>query len=385
MFKELHRSLPGAEWDVASPGRVNLLGEHVDYNDGIVLPVAIDKRVYLTAKKRNDNHVLLHALDFNEKVVFDLDDIEKRKDIKGNPLPEWALYPAGVAWALKNEGFHLNGFEAAYKSDFPIGAGLSSSAAVETAFGVLWQKLGGWETDRMHLAKICQYAENYFVGVNCGLMDQFSSLHGIARHALFFDTRSLTWKPLPLPNETGLVIADSNARRKLANSAYNERRETCEKAVEILNGLDLKIDSLRDLSPYQFKELSDSLPEKIRKRTEHVVMEIERVRKASVYLLEENPEEFGRLMVEGHESLRDLYEVSIEELDGLVEIALDLEGCYGSRLTGAGFGGCTVNLVQKEKSEVFSRKLAERYQKRFNNNADIYICQASRGTYIEAP
>ena len=241
MFEKVQHALPGAQWKVSSPGRVNLLGEHVDYNDGIVLPVAIDKRVYLTAKQRNDNQVFLRALDFNEMVVFSLDDVDKRLDIKENPIPEWALYPAGVAWALKNKGFSLSGFEAAYASDLPMGAGLSSSAAVETAFAVLWQKLGGWMTDRMDLAKICQLAENHFVGINCGLMDQFSSLHGVARHALFFDTRSLIWRPLPLPKETALVIADSNVRRKLADSAYNERRETCEQAVEILNKLDPKM------------------------------------------------------------------------------------------------------------------------------------------------
>ncbi|HUV15739.1 MAG TPA: galactokinase family protein [Pelolinea sp.] len=192
-FPQFIKLLPDAEWRVTSPGRVNLLGEHVDYNQGIVLPAAIDRHVQMAAKARDDRLVDLKATDLDGSVVFSLDHLEERTDIHGLPLPVLALYPAGVAWSLQSGGLDVRGFSAVYQSDLPIGAGLSSSAAVELAFAALWQALGGWALDRMRLAQACQSAENHYVGVNCGLMDQFTCAHGIARHALLFDVRSLNW------------------------------------------------------------------------------------------------------------------------------------------------------------------------------------------------
>jgi galactokinase len=379
----LINQLTGATILANAPGRVNLLGEHVDYNCGIVLPIAIDRRVYVAARPRADQRVNLHALDLKQKVSFNLKDCSARIDVDGKPLPAWALYPAGVAWILLNKGFNVIGVDAVYSSDVPIGAGLSSSAAVEVAFAVLWQALSGWKADRMTLAQICQMAENKYVGVNCGLMDQFASAHGVARHALFFDTRSLDWRPLPLPPGTAVVVADSGVRRELANSAYNERRASCEKAVELLKSRLPAIQSLRDVTPDQLHDHADLLSEEVYKRARHVVEEINRVNLASEYLLRDDAKGFGKLMFEGHQSLRDLYEVSCPELDALVEIASGLPGCFGSRLTGAGFGGCMVNLVEAEKTDGFIKKLKEEYFKKTKRKTEVTLCQASRGAYIE--
>jgi galactokinase len=375
--------IPGATTLVKAPGRVNLLGEHVDYNDGIVLPIAIDQRVHLAAKPRPDQYINLQALDLKEQVSFNLHELTGRIDVDGKPLPAWALYPAGVAWSLLNKGFNIQGIDAVYSSEIPIGAGLSSSAAVELAFAVLWQSLAGWEVDRMTLARICQMAENQYVGVNCGLMDQFASAHGVARHALYFDTRSLDWRPLPLPPGTAVVVADSGVRRELANSAYNDRRASCEKAVELLRSRLPSIQSLRDVTPDQLHASNDLLPEEIYKRARHVVEEIDRVNLASEFLMKDDAQEFGKLMFAGHQSLRNLYEVSCPELDALVEIAGGLPGCFGARLTGAGFGGCTVNLVSAEKADGFIQQLKAEYFQKMKRKTEVYLCQASRGAFAE--
>jgi galactokinase len=369
-------------WSVA-PGRVNLLGEHVDYNGGVVLPMAINKHVSVVARPNGSRRVSLNALDLDKTVCFDLDHLNERVDVSGQPLADWALYPAGVAWALQNRGLTITGIEAVYASDIPIGAGLGSSAAVELAFAVLWQGLGGWELDRMHLARMCQVAENHYVGVNCGLMDQFASAHGVARYALWFDTRSLEWQPIPLPPDTVVIVADSGLRRDLATSAYNERRAACDQAVQILKQKYPLVQSLRDISPEQLLESKALLPELIYKRAQHVVEEIARVNHACEYLMQDDAVSFGQMMSAAHLSLRDLYEVSCPELDALVEIANGLPGCYGARLTGAGFGGCTVNLVNTDKSDEFMEKLKLNYFQRTHRQADVYTCQASRGAYSE--
>jgi galactokinase len=362
-----------------APGRVNLLGEHVDYNDGPVLPAAINRAVNMAAAPQSGGNVTVHALDLQESVSFHLDDLERKVDLEGRTLPDWALYPAGVAWAMGQEGFQVTGMQAAYTSDVPIGAGLSSSAAVEVCFAFAWQTLAGWEVGRMKLAELCQKAENMYVGVSSGLMDQFASAHGVRGHALYFDTRSLEWFPLPLPGKTALVIADSGVRRTLATSAYNERREACEQAVAILQQKIPGLKSLRDISPPAFAAYSEFLPEVVRKRAEHVVKEIHRVETAVVALRRGETRSFGSLMFAGHASLKDLYEVSILELDALVRIARGLPGCLGARLTGAGFGGCTVNLVQEEHVEQFMIGLREAYQFQFKREAEVYLCKASDG------
>lgn len=376
-FRDHFQSQP--ELWAKSPGRVNLLGEHVDYNAGSVLPAAIDRQVDWLASINPERIVRLVAMDIQKSVRFHLDQLDQKNDLEGQPLPGWALYPAGVAWALQEAGFSVCGLNAIYSSNVPIGAGLSSSAAVEVGFGALWQTTGGWELDRLSLALLCQRAENEYAGVACGLMDQFACACGVKGNALYFDTRSLEWQAVPLPAETVVVIADSGVRRSLVTSAYNDRRATCEQAVELLRQYMPDILSLRDVKTTEFAAYSAYLPPLIRKRAEHVVKEIARVESAVTALRRNDPQAFGALMYAGHASLRDLYEVSTPELDSLVNLARRLPGCWGARLTGAGFGGCTVNLVESEHAEAFIADLQQGYEQATGRQAQVYLCQASQG------
>ena len=376
-FQQIYQCEPQVE--ARAPGRVNLLGEHVDYNQGVVLPAAIDRAVYVTAAPTSDGVVTLHALDLDERVSFQLSEVDKRHDVDGRALPGWALYPAGVAWALQEGGLSLSGMQAVYTSDVPIGAGLSSSAAVEVAFATTWRALGGWSIEKLALAQLCQRAENAYVGVSSGLMDQFASACGVEGHALCFDTRSLEWSPEALPPGTAIVIADSGIRRSLTNSAYNDRRAACEQAVELLRNYMPEIKSLRDISSVELAAYSMYLPDEICHRAEHVVKEIHRVDQAVIALHRGDAQMFGGYMFSSHKSLRNLYEVSLPELDALVEIARGLPGIYGARLTGAGFGGCTVNLIQAKDAQAFMQGLQEGYLKQTGREASVYLCKASNG------
>lgn len=358
-----------------APGRVNLLGEHVDYNGGMVLPAAIDRAVRLVGRPTQDNLVSLYAADLDKSVSFSLENLMEQRA----SLPSWAHYPAGVAWALQQAGYPVGGLQAVFQSNVPIGAGLSSSAAVEVAFASAWQLLHGWSADCMAIAKLCQQAENRYVGVNSGLMDQFASACGVKDHLLYFDTRSLEWNPVPLPAGTAVVIADSGVRRTLATSAYNERRAACNKAVELLSAYKPGIQTLRDVSSVEFAAYSEFLPEDVRQRAEHVVKEIWRVEQAVRALDKNDPKLFGGLMYAGHQSLKVLYEVSCPELDVLVDATRTIPGCYGARLTGAGFGGCTVNLVDDAQTETFIARLQAEYKEKTGRDAAIYLCHASDG------
>lgn len=376
-FEQIYGQSP--MFETRAPGRVNLLGEHVDYNQGVVLPVAIDRVVTLTAAPTSDVNVTLFALDLGAQVTFSLRDVGQKRDLRGDPLPGWALYPAGVAWALQHTGLTLSGLQAVYASDIPIGAGLSSSAAVEVAFATTWQALSGWDIDKLTLAQVCQHAENEYVGVSSGLMDQFASACGVEGQVLCFDTRSLDWTSLELPSGTAIVIADTGIRRSLASSAYNNRRAACEQAVELLRKYLPGIKSLRDISSVELAAYSTFLPPEIARRAEHVVKEIHRVEQAIIALRRGDVRMFGGFMFASHKSLRDLYEVSIPELDSLVEIARGLPGIYGARLTGAGFGGCTVNLINSNEAEAFMQGLLEGYRNRTRQEANVYLCRASAG------
>jgi galactokinase len=365
-----------------APGRVNLLGEHVDYNDGFVLPAAIDRATYIAFSPTDAPHSTLVAVDFDQQASFSAESISTKTQADSSPLPEWTLYPAGVLWSLMEERLPVPSINAVFASDVPRGSGLSSSASVEMAFAIVWQTLGGWTLPPMKRALLGQKAENKYVGVNCGIMDQFASACGVENKLLLLDCRSLEWKTVPLPENVSIVIADTTVRRKLTSGEYNKRRSACEEAVRLLQ-LDLpSIKSLRDVSVDDFNRLAEKLPAEIEKRARHVVEEIGRSNQAEALLEAGDILNFGKLMNECHVSLRDLYEVSCPELDVMVRIAQSLKGCYGARLTGAGFGGCTVNLVAVEHTEQFANALAKGFESETGLRPNIYITAASHGAEL---
>jgi galactokinase len=285
-------------------------------------------------------------------------------------------------WALGEEKLSTPAMNAVFSSNIPRGSGLSSSASVEMGFMIAWQHLGGWTLPSMKRALLGQKAENKYVGVNCGIMDQFASACGVENKLLLLDCRSLEWETASLPKDVAIVIADTTVRRKLTSGEYNKRRSACEEAVRLLQKDLPNIKSLRDVSADDFRRLSAKLPEIVKLRASHVVEEIERLRLALPFLKSGDTQNFGRLMNECHISLRDLYEVSCPELDVMVSVAQSLNGCYGARLTGAGFGGCTVNLVALEKAEQFAQALATGYESKTGLHPEIYITSASNGAEL---
>ena len=373
-FQELFGT--GAAVVVRAPGRVNLIGEHTDYNDGYVLPVAIDRSVLLAASPRPDRRVVVHALDFDQRAEFSLDDIAPDAE---HP---WSNYQRGVAWVLQGEGFTLPGLNAALTSDVPIGAGLSSSAAVEVATAYAWQVLGDLGLDRVRLALLCQRAENEFVGMNCGIMDQFISALGQRDSALLIDCRNLDHELVPIPAHTTIIVADTRVRRDLVASEYNARRRECEEGVRLLQRYLPGITALRDVSPAQFAEYQARLPDGVRQRCRHVVHENDRVLRAVAALRAGDLDTFGRLMDESHASLRNDYEVSCPELDALVMAAWRVAGVYGSRMTGAGFGGCTVSLVDEHAVDAFRERVTAAYQTATRTTPEIYVCRAEAGVGV---
>jgi galactokinase len=359
-----------------APGRVNLIGGHTDYNDGYVLPVAIDRSVLLAASPRPDRRVIVHALDFDQRAEFFLDGIARDAE---HP---WSNYQRGVAWVLQSEGFTLTGLNVALTGDVPIGAGLSSSAAVEVAAAHACQVLGGLELDRVRLALLCQRAENEFVGMNCGIMDQFIAALGQRDSALLVDCRSLDYEQVPIPAGTAVVVADTRVRRDLVDSEYNARRRECEEGVRLLQRDLPGIAALRDVSSVQFAEYQARLPDGVRQRCRHVVHENHRVLRAVAALRTGDLDTFGRLMDESHASLRNDYEVSCQELDTLAMAAWRIEGVYGSRMTGAGFGGCTVSLVAQDAVGAFREHVTAAYQAATGTAPEIYVCRAEAGVGV---
>jgi len=336
-----------------APGRVNVIGEHTDYNDGYVLPAAIDLATYVAAAPRADRQLALHARAFAEAAEFDLDD--------ANPTPrgDWSDYARGVAILLQRGGARLSGATLLIDGDLPMGAGLSASASLEVAVALALTRLAGLDLPRDALAKICQRAENEFVGMRCGIMDQFVICAAQAGSALLLDCRSLETRPVSLGADARLIICDSGVRHELANSEYNLRRRDCETAVALLSRALPGISALRDVSLEQLKANEPLLPQTIYRRARHVVSENWRTLFAAAALESGRLEECGRMMNASHDSLRDDYEVSCDELDQLVDAALALPGVYGARMMGGGFGGCTINLVAAERAEEFMEALAD--------------------------
>lgn len=368
---------------IISPGRVNLLGEHIDYNDGIVLPVAIDRYLTITAEKIASPTIHLKALDLNKEISIPINNLAMKVDCENNPLPPFALYPAGIAWAFQQAGYPVCGISATYSSDIPIGAGLSSSAAVQVGFTLAFQALGNLEIDKIKLAKLMQTSENRYIGVHAGLMDQLAILLGEEGKVLSIDTRSLDYKTIQLPPGIAIVVANSGIRRALADSAYNQRQSECVQALLILKNYLPTITALRDVNLKQFNQHEVYLPGVIAKRARHVVEEIARVQQGIHCLNQNDISSFGQLMFDCHKSLRDLYEVSCSELDLLVELAGSFPGCYGARLTGAGFGGCTVNLIKQDQAVDFIKFLKSQYCLQTGKEAAIYLCHASKCAHYE--
>ncbi len=372
------------EFLARAPGRVNLLGEHLDYNEGFVLPAAIDRDTMVAFRKSGSPRSTIVAHDLGREVAIDSQSVLRKQGSDRAPLSGWELYPAGVSWALNTAGMDTPGMDAVFASQVPIGAGLSSSASVEVAFGIAWKELGGWSIPSIQVAQVCLKAEVNYVGVNCGILDQFSSACGIKDRLLYLDCRSLGWRSLGLPGKTLIVVADTTVRRSLTESAYNDRRASCEEAVRILQEFLPGIHSLRDVSMDHFQLYASRLPEVASKRARHVVEEIARTEQAVKMLVNNDAAGFGALMNLCHASLRDLYEVSCPELNTMVSLAQSLPGCYGARLTGAGFGGCTVNLVAVPFARIFARQLAAEYEQATGLHPQVFICHAADGATVEA-
>ncbi|MFL6439855.1 MAG: galactokinase [Terriglobales bacterium] len=372
-LKQEFRKLYGSHPQVfRAPGRVNLIGEHTDYNEGFVMPAAIDFSTWAAVTSRSDSTFNLRSHSFSEPVSFNLSDGQQ-------PRHNWSDYAVGVIQQIKHSGQRLGGADILIDGEVPIGAGLSSSAAIEVVVGLALLTSSGRSVDRTQLALLCQRAENDFVGMRCGIMDQFVSCHGKSNHALMLDCRTLAFELLPLPPTTRMVICNSMVKHQLAAGEYNQRRAACEEGVRILRRDRPTIQSLRDVSANDLETSRDLLSDVIYRRCRHVVTENARVQRAAIMLREGNLKGFGELMAQSHTSLRDDYEVSCRELDILVEIAGRQPGVHGARMTGGGFGGCTINLVSAEHAANFRQNVATAYEQATGLVPEIYISTAADG------
>lgn len=372
-MKKFQKLFGGTPALYRAPGRVNLIGEHTDYNDGFVMPSAIDLYTWVAVAPRPDRKLVAHSDNFSETVEFDL---ENRS---ASARKHWSDYPFGVAAILQKTGHVLRGANLLISGEVPLGSGLSSSAAIEVATALALLGNSALNFDRVGLAKLCQRAENEFVGMRCGIMDQFISLCGHANQALMLDCRSLDYHLLPLPDGVRLVICNTMVKHELASGEYNKRRADCESAVRYLAKSLSSVKALRDVRLQDLNQHSQGLPEVVMKRARHVVSENERVEQAAKALTSGDLGAFGRLMGESHRSLRDNYEVSCHELDTMVELARQEEGVYGARMTGGGFGGCTINLVKSEKVESFSSAVSKGYEKAVGKLPQILVSTAAEG------
>ena len=356
-----------------APGRVNLIGEHTDYNDGFAMPAAIEFYCWVAIGERADRKLAVYSEEFSDvaEVDFSSNSIA--------PTKSWSDYPIGVALELEKAGVRLRGANVFIESEVPIGAGLSSSAAIEVATALALTELSGAKPDRMTLARLCRKAENEFVGARVGIMDQFVSLHGQKNHALMLDCRDLTFEALLIPDSVKLVVSNTMVKHELASSEYNRRRADCEEAVRRLATVLPGIKALRDVSLEQLEKHRGLLSEVIYKRALHIVTENARVLDSADALRAGDIERFGRRMAESHRSLRDLYEVSCRELDLMVDLAYQQKGVYGARMTGGGFGGATINLVDARHAGEFKEKIAKAYQHETGLMPQIYICTPAEG------
>ncbi|MFH1038371.1 MAG: galactokinase [PVC group bacterium] len=373
IIQRFNRHFAGIPRVFAAPGRVNLIGEHTDYNDGFVLPMALEYMTAVAVYPRSDRMVESHSVNLDDSVVFSLDENDHRRG-------HWSDYIAGVARVLELSGFRMPGADLLIESTVPVGAGLSSSAALEVATALAFLSTVNGECAPEELAKLCRRAENEFVGMNCGIMDQFISVCGKKGHALFLDCRSLDYRQVPLPSDrVSVVVGNTMVKHELSGSEYNRRRAECEEGVALLRDIYPSITALRDVSPEELAECEGSLPETVRKRCRHVITEDRRVLNSVAALEEGDLERFGSLMNASHESLRDDYQVSCGELDIMVELARQVPGCLGARMTGGGFGGCTVNLVVVKAVDDFRSAVRDGYRKAVGREPEIYVSSPADG------
>ncbi len=379
--EEFKRRYDGEPIIVRAPGRVNLIGEHTDYNDGFVLPIAIDHDVRFAVAQRHDRMVRLYSVNFDQEVTFDLDRIERDDSVF------WNNYVRGMAKELLQFGCLLYGMDGVVEGNVPVASGLSSSAAMEIAAAMAFCTVSKAVVEAREMAILAQSAENNFMGVHVGIMDQFVSRLGHAGHALFIDCRSLEFELVPVNTEEYcFVVTNSLQSRELAASAYNKRREQCEAAVAVFRKHMPHVRALRDVTMADLQQYGDEMDPYVCRRANHVISENARTLQAVNALKAKDLKAFGELMNDSHDSLRDDYQVSSPALDALVYAARDVEGCLGSRLTGAGFGGCTVSLVHRDRVEAFKEHVAEQYRQACNKVPEFYVTQPAAGAgLVEAP
>jgi galactokinase len=366
-----------------APGRVNLIGEHTDYNDGFVMPAAIGFYTRASIAPRPDRKLVIHSENYSEQVEFDLDRLPATR------AGHWSDYAIGVVKMLLRSGKNLGGANLLLDGNVPLGAGLSSSASLEVAVGYALLDLAGQASDRTEigqnkidrskLALLCQQVENEFVGARCGIMDQFVASHGERGHALLLDCRSLGYRQLPLPDDAALAICNTMVKHSHANGEYNQRRAECEAGVRALSKYLPNVRALRDVTPADLEAYGHELPNTVMRRCCHVIGENARVLQAAAALELGDLQAFGNLMRQSHRSLRDDFEVSCAELDLMVELAEQAEGVYGTRMTGGGFGGCTIALVKAGCVEAFQRTVQEGYERSTGCKPEIYVCSAADG------
>lgn len=355
---------------VRAPGRVNLIGEHTDYNDGFVLPIAIDREVWIALRPRDDRRVVVHSLDYDAPLSFELGPISRTGT-------DWTEYVKGVAWALQEAGHRLKGWEGVMSGEVPRGAGLSSSAAVELAVQRAFATVSGLPWKPSEMALLGQRVENKWIGVNSGIMDQMIVAGGRKNHALLIDCRSLALEPVPVPAGAVVVVLDTGTRRGLVDSAYNERRSQCEEAARFFG-----VKALRDVDAGTFSARQNELEPLVRRRARHVITENDRTVEAAKAMRAGDLTRLGQLMDASHASLRDDFEVTNNALNTIVTLARAQPGCFGARMTGAGFGGCAVALVAPEQAEAFVRTVNEKYKQATGNTSQCYVCQAADGASV---
>ena len=363
-----------------APGRVNLIGEHTDYNGGHVFPCALTIGTYGIARIRKDKKIRCYSFNFDSKGVIEAD----LDNLKNDKAHDFANYPLGMFWVLKEEGYKIdNGVEFVFEGTIPLGSGLSSSASIEVLTGFILRDLFKLNFDNVKLALLGQKCENKFVGVNCGIMDQFVIANGKKDNAIFLDTATLEFKTVPIVlKDERIVIMNTNKVRQLGESKYNERRAECEKALSELQ-TKLNIKTLGDLTEDEFEKNKDLIKDDNRKkRAKHAVYENQRTIKAVKALQDNNLEEFGKLMCGSHESLRYDYEVTGKELDTLVDEAMKVKGVLGARMTGAGFGGCAVSIVKKDAVDNFIKDVGKGYKEKIGYDADFYVVDVGDGPVV---